>query len=266
MNLSISNIAWSQIYDDDMYNFLSKHKINGLEIAPTRIFPNEPYEDLEKAILFSKMLKNSYGLSVSSMQSIWYGVTESIFGSDDSRQFLVAHTEKAVDFAVAVGCTNLVFGCPKNRNVHSDMEPDVYLPIVCDFFNRIGSYAAKYGVCISIEPNPPIYNTNFINTTLEAFNICKDINNPGIKVNVDVGTIIHNNETLDILTDNINLINHVHISEPNLIPIEHRLLHKDLIQELLNANYNKFLSIEMGNKNDIELVKKTIMYVKELVL
>ena len=261
MKLSISNIAWQAEYDWEMYNFLSANKFDGLEIAPTRIFPDSPYDCISQAKDFKKMLKNDYGLSVSSVQSIWFGVVENIFGSETERQKLIDYTKKAIDFANALDCRNIVFGCPKNRAVPADMHPDIYLPLAYNFFNQIGDYAASNGTYISIEPNPPIYSTNFINTTAEAFDICKKLNNPGIKINIDMGTFIHNNESLTILWDNIDLINHVHISEPRLAPVEKRKLHVDLINELRNLNYANYLSIEMANPNDIDLVKKTVLYI-----
>lgn len=266
MNLSISNIAWSPEYDEEMYEFMGSNGFHGLEIAPTRIFPQAPYDKLAEANEFSKKLNRIYNIGVSSMQSIWYGITRSIFGSDDDRQRLIDYTGKAVAFASAVACPNLVFGCPKNRVVPPDAVPDNYLPVAYDFFDKIGSCAANYGICITIEPNPPIYNTNFINTTAEAFDICKKLNNPGIKVNIDLGTMIHNGESIEILKGNINLINHIHISEPYLVPIEKRTLHHELINNLQNLNYDKFISIEMSNPNNIDLVKEAILYVKGLYL
>lgn len=50
-----------------------------------------------------------------SMQSIWYGRTEKLFGTEEERNLLLDYTKSAVDFAAAIGCKNLVFGCPKNR-------------------------------------------------------------------------------------------------------------------------------------------------------
>ena len=94
MKYSISNIAWSKEYDNEMYAFLKQQGIDGLEIAPTRIF-DKPYDNLELAHEYAWMLKNKYGLTVSSMQSIWYGVKESIFGTDEDRAYLLDYTKKA---------------------------------------------------------------------------------------------------------------------------------------------------------------------------
>ena len=264
MNLSVSNIAWSAEYDEEMYDFLNNNGINGLEIAPTCIFQYHPYDNLVQAKDFACRLKEDYGIVISSIQSIWFGITESIFDSDSCRQRLVDYTKKAIDFACMLGCSNIVFGCPQNRTVPSDITPNQYLPIAYDFFNQIGDYASACRTYIAIEPNPAIYNTNFINTTPEAFEICHELNNPGIKINADIGTLIHNNENIEILIDNINLINHIHISEPYLVPIKKRILHNELKNKLQGTNYDKFLSVEMSNNNNIELVKTALLYIKEL--
>jgi len=264
MKLSISNIGWLLEYDEEMYRFLSSIGFHGVEIAPTRIFQDSPYDKLNEARRFARTLKETNGLSISSMQSIWYGVTESIFGSDNQRKGLVDYTKKAIDFAVTIGCSNLVFGCPKNRAVPENMAPEIYLPIAHEFFNEIGVYAAENSVSISIEPNPVIYNTNFINTTEEAFALCEALNNSGIRVNIDLGTMIYYGESSKTLRDGIRFINHVHVSEPHLVPIERRALHRELITELHDLGYDKFISIEMCNQSNIEVIKNTILYVKEI--
>src|SRR5690606_37683349 len=109
------------------------------------------------------------------------------------------------------------------------------IPSAIEFFSEIGNFAASCGTTISIEPNPPFYNTNFINTTAEAFDICRKINNPGIQVNVDLGAMIHYQESIEFINRNIELVNHIHISEPMLAVIEKRRVH----QELQKLDYNK---------------------------
>ncbi len=256
MKLSISNIAWSSEHDDEMYAYLNQIGFDGLEIAPTRIFPKNPYDNIKAAAEFSAELHKKYKLTIPSMQSIWYGITQNIFGTEDDREFLLAYTRKAVDFAAASGCKNLVFGCPKNRVI----PDEAMLPVAVGFFAEIGAYAAEKGTVIAIEPNPTIYNTNFINNTVDAFELCDLIDSEGILVNVDLGTIIYNGEDLSCVKENIGLVNHIHISEPNLEVIRERDLHK----ALKNLNYDRFVSIEMKNQNDIDGVKKVAEYVKEI--
>ena len=253
MNLSISNIAWAGEYDEEIYAFLRAEGFGGLEIAPTRLFPDRPYDHLKEAGDFARGLKAGYGLTICSMQSIWYGLSQNIFGNNEDRAFLLGYTEKAIQFADAVGCGNLVFGCPKNRN----MPPGGFLPDAYAFFKTIGDIAASHGAVVALEANPPIYNTNFINTTRDAFDFCRAVSSEGLKVNIDLGTCIFNGEGIELISDNINLVNHIHISEPYLVPIKERDLHKDLFK----LDYSRYMSIEMANPGDIDTVKAAVSYV-----
>ena len=49
MKLSISNIAWAKEHDQRMHSFLKESNFSGLEIAPTRIFEENPYDKLNEA-------------------------------------------------------------------------------------------------------------------------------------------------------------------------------------------------------------------------
>ena len=261
MKLSISNIAWDIADNDKVYDLMQKYGYDGLEIAPTKIFPKDPYNNLAEASKWSKKLREQYGFMISSMQSIWYGRTEKIFGTKEERQTLIDYTKKAINFASNIGCKNLVFGCPKNRNIEKESD---YLPAV-EFFKELGNYAEQKGTCIGMEANPTIYNTNFINDTVSALNLIKDVGSKGFLLNLDVGTMIQNNEECSELIGNVELINHVHISEPYLALIENRGLHKELITILKKENYNKYVSIEMKQQEKINDIEKTLKYIKGIL-
>jgi len=260
IKLSISNIAWGVEYDAEMYQFLHDAGYQGLEIAPTRIFPENPYDKLSEAKDWVAQLKENYGLEIPSMQSIWYGHNEKIFGTNEERKVLIDYTKKAVDFAETIECRNLVFGNPRNRD--TDDIPRNY-PIAIDFFREIGDYAAEHNTTIAIEANPPIYNTRFINKTEQAVEIAYKCNCEGIKVNVDLGTIIYNKEDINYLKQIPGYINHIHISEPKLALIEKTKLHHELYKILIGMDYSHYVSIEMRNNYSIGDVKATVNYIKE---
>lgn len=259
--LSISNIAWAAEHDAEMCQFLKNTGFQGLEIAPTRVYPDAPYEKLVDAKEWASILKKKYCLGIPSMQSIWYGHQEKIFGTNEERQILIDYTKKAVDFADVIGCKNLVFGNPKNRD--TDDICGNY-PIAIDFFREIGEYALEHNTCIAIEPNPTIYNTRFINKTEQAVELAYKCDCLGVKVNVDLGTIIYNEEDINYLKQIPEYINHVHISEPGLKLIEERKLHKQLFSILYSIGYDNYVSIEMGCQKDIEQVKSIMKYIKEI--
>lgn len=261
MKLSISNIAWSADHDTEMYQYMKDVGFQGLEIAPTRIFPERPYEHISEAKEWAMALKENYGLVVPSMQSIWYGHQEKIFGTKEERQLLIDYTKKAVNFAEAIECHNLVFGNPRNRDTE-DVAGNY--PIAIEFFREIGDYALEHNTIIAIEANPVIYNTHFLNTTEQTVEMAYKSGSDGVKVNVDLGTIIYNKEDIIYLMQILDYINHVHISEPGLNLIEHRNQHRLLFKILSLLEYDRYVSIEMGNKGNMDDVKKTIDYIKSL--
>jgi sugar phosphate isomerase/epimerase len=259
MKLSISNIAWSKEEDEIMYDFLKKSHFRGLEIAPTRIFEIEPYSNLESAKLFKDALFKKYNIEISSIQSICFGRNEAIFGQESERNLIKHYIKLSIDFANSISCKNLVFGCPKNRIIKDNQED-----IATAFFSELAVYSFKNKINLSIEANPEIYGTNFLNTTKEAIEFVKKTNTKGLKINLDLGTIIHNNEDLDIVYNNIDLINHIHISEPYLDSIQERPIHNELAKILKKTNYQNYVSIEMKNLNDVKNLMKVINYTKSV--
>ena len=260
MKLSISNIAWDLENDKKIYELMRKYDYKGLEIAPTKVFFENPYKKLGEAKIWKDKINKKYNLKISSIQSIWYGKKERLFGTDEERKELQNYTEKAIDFAKVIGCKNLVFGSPKNRNLEEDESPDKALI----FFKSVGEYAFKNNTVIGMEANPAIYNTNYINDTKSALELIKKVDSKGFLLNLDIGTVISNSENIEEILGNVEYINHVHISEPWLKMIEKREIHKKLKSILKNENYKGFISIEMAKVEEIEEIEKVMEYVREV--
>lgn len=238
--LSASNIGWPKEYDEAVYAALQAAGFAGVEIAPTRIFPAPPYDNLSAAVLFGGYLHQKYGLAVPSMQSIWYGQTGNIFVPEEA-EALLAYTEEAFAFAHALHCPSLVFGCPKNRR-----RPEGADPAAAEaFFDKAGRLAMRYGVRLALEANSPRY-TNYLNTTAEVFALVKKLGNPGLAGNLDLGAILDNGERLRDFAADLSWVSHVHISEPGLAPIQPRPEQEELALMLGAAGYRGFVSIEMG--------------------
>ena len=260
MKLSVSNIAWTKEYDEDMYAFLHAEKIEGLEIAPTRIFPENPYDKMDAASEFSMQLKEKYNMVIPSMQSIWFGRTENIFASKEERKVLLDYTKKAIDFASAIQCENLVFGCPRNRAYVDGTDIKAAIP----FFEELGEYAYSKSTVLSMEANPPIYNTNYCNTTMEAVELVKTVGSKGFLINLDFGTMIQNEEDLHVVEVAREWLNHVHISEPGLALVEHRTAHKELAKYLKETDYDRFVSLEIKTQENIQNVKDAMHYLQDV--
>ena len=136
--------------------------------------------------------------------------------------------------------------------------------IAIDFFRELGEYAKEKGTVIGMEANPTIYNTNFINDTKAAFEFVKEIKSDGFLLNLDVGTMIQNEENVSELIGNVKLINHVHISEPGLKQIEKRNIHKEIKDILVDEEYKGFVSVEMAKVDDVYSIDESLRYVRSV--
>lgn len=257
IKLSISNIAWAKEDDETVYRAMQQAGFSGLELAPTRIFPQAPYENLNGAALFGGYLRSRWGFCVPSIQSIWYGQAGSIFAPDEAER-LLDYTAGAYRFAHALDCPSLVFGCPKNRMLPAGTDPQA----ADAFFDKAGTLAARHGVRLAIEANPPIY-TNFLNGTAEAFALVRRLGNPGLTVNLDLSTMLAQGERLRDFVDDLPYVSHVHISEPGLQPIQRRPEHRELALLLGAVGYKGYVSIEMG-RTDPDTVCRAIDYIAEV--
>ena len=263
MKLCISNIAWSAPEDSQVYEIMKRFGVSGLETAPTRLFPDSPYDrpadDIEKA----KKDILSYGLTPVAMQSLHFGAGGmAMFEGAESRKALLDYTKKAVLFAENLGAKILVFGSPKLRNINDiDKEYDIAL----DFFRELGEYAAANGRCVCIEANPKEYNTNFINTTADAHKLVCDVGSAGFSLHVDTSTMIINGENLGIIGCIADKIKHVHISTPFLNGIDraHDDFYRSFAEILKQNKYKNYASVEMRRteENNLRHIEDVLRYV-----
>lgn len=264
LKLSASNLAWDITRDKAILQELKELGFRGLEIAPSKLFGDTPYEALAESKQYADYVHTDFGLSICSMQSIWYKRTENIFVSEDERKTLLDYTFKAIDFAANIGCKNLVFGCPKNRSIPANLTKKEAKKIFIDFLNKVNDYASQKDVFLSLEANPTIYNTNFLNTTSETAKLLKDANLSNIGLNLDFGAIIQNREKIEDFANLIPFIKHVHISEPFLATPKHRIKHKKLAELLEGSNYSGYVSLEMKEPENPKDLIYTLRYLKEV--
>lgn len=263
MKLAISNIAWDSSENLVVYSLMKRYGIEGLEIAPTKFFPKDPY--LQDKIILSNLKKEveEKELKIVSMQSILFGRNDlKLFEGSEKREELLDYLKKGVLFAKELGIKNIVFGNPKNRISISDLDYEIAL----SFFDELGDFAYKNNVYIGIETNPEIYDCNFLTKTLDTIAFINKCSSEGIGLNLDIGAMLVNKENIDILEKiSIDKISHVHISEPylNKIDIANKEFHKSIFKYLKEKNYTNYISIEMKQQNN-EDIEEVLKYISEL--
>lgn len=247
MDIGISNIAWNSYENIKVYELMNKYNISFLEIAPTKIFGSEPYTACHNQI--SRFLNelSFYPLKISSLQSLLYGKNNlKVFGSNSHET--LNYLKKAIELSEKLSSPVLIFGSPQNRIYNSQAT---YLDEAITFFSSIGNYAANKNCKFCIEVNPPCYGTNFLTSQTEQFSFLNILNNKGLGLHIDLGSLILNHEDFEAIYPFVSYIDHIHLSLPYLEKIT-----KDNIKVFsplvpILKNYNKCLSIEMKTDSNI---------------
>lgn len=244
MKLAVSNIAWPAGADDRAVDVLRQHGVTGVELAPTKVWPN-PTAATPAEIARVRDWWESRGIRVVAFQALLFGKPDLVlFGSEAARDALAKHLDGTFRLAAAVGAGPLVFGSPKNRLVGVTPVEEAKR-IAVDFFRRIGDAAAKRGVTLVLEANPPAYGCDFVTRFGEAAELVRAVDSPGFALHVDTGGMAM---TQDTVADAGGLVPaHYHISEPNLAPIgsDAAVPHATIVRDVRALGYEAWFSVEM---------------------
>lgn len=252
MKLAVSNIAWRPADRDLAYAILRDHGVEGLEIAPGLFFDGaaDPFDPSADEVAAALGPMERAGLQLVSMQSLLFGVSgAALFEGDAARERLITAMLRTIALAERLAIPNLVFGSPRQRVIPANMMVAEAENSAVATFRRLGDAAAKARTCIAIEANPEAYGTNFLNRVAQAEAFVRKVDHDAIRLIVDVGTL-HMNGDFDQIEDiagrALDVISHVHMSEPDLAPAPADIDQATRIFcALARSGYQHWTSIEM---------------------
>lgn len=268
MRLSISNIAWETQENDIIASFMQQIGITGLEVAPGKIV-SDIYKTNNADIKKYKNYWLSKNIEIVAMQSLLFGHPEMrIFYDEMSRENTFNYLKYCIDIGKMVGANAFIFGSPKNRYIPVESKK-LSKGIAIEFFDKIGNYCHKNNVYFCLEPNPVEYGTNFLCNTKEALDFVKEVDNCGLMINIDTGTMIMNNEDYrNIMDKSLAYAGHIHISEPFLNPIDQcRRIYAEIADIIKESNYSGRISIEMkalSQDDNAKNVEKALIFVRKI--
>jgi len=263
MNLTFSNIAWNKKENNKIINLFLKYNIKHLEFAPNLILDNN-YS--KKNINSIKKFWKKKNFLLYSMQSIFYNIDNAyIFGKIEQQKKFVDEFKKKIRLTNILGVKIIIFGSPKTKKIFGRSKKKLDLMFE-KTLRKIIKICSKFKITLCLEANPEIYGTKYLTHTSHALNFVKKINNKYFKLNLDLGTVIANNENYEkIVRTSMPHIGHVQISSPNLKnPLNHRKLIKKFVQVLNKNCYNNFVSVEFlrNNKNNFKNIIELISLIK----
>lgn len=256
MRISLSGMAWNTAEDDAVCDLLHTWQVDAIDIVPGKYFP-DPLRTRDHEIAAIRQRWQEQGISLVGMQSLLFGTQGlNLFADHAVQQKMLAHLQAVSRIAAGLGVSALVFGSPKNRD-RQGLSDEVAFDIATNYFRRLGDIAQQEGVVFCLEPNPTCYGANFMTNSAEAASVVRQVNHPAIKMQLDTGAIAINQEDIrDILQRDADIIGHIHLSEPELVPPGRSAVnHADIARVLNNALPHHIVTIEMlRTQNEASLV------------
>lgn len=245
MNLAVSNIAWPVELDSDAADLLVASGIAGVEIAPTRRWPDLSRRD-RGDVTAVRQFWELRGLPIVALQALLFGRTDlTLFGSPAERHATLDYLTHALDLAADLGARWLVFGSPRNR-LAGDRPRDEVFAIARDFFLALGDRAVTRNAVVGIEANPPEYGCDFLTRTAEAVDFVRSLDHRGIGCHLDLGGMTIAGEPVAPIITGAVPIGYVHASAPHLQSIAgFAAVQRDAGDALRAIAYDGWVSIEM---------------------
>jgi D-psicose/D-tagatose/L-ribulose 3-epimerase len=273
MRLAISNIAWDTSEDTKIAQLLQRYDIDAIDIAPGKYFPN-PSQATTQEISYVKQWWLDHGVEITGMQALLFGTSGlNIFATAEIQAAMLNHLAAICRIASGLGAKHLVFGSPKNRD-RTNLTDQHAKEIAIDFFMRLGNIAQSFNTIICLEPNPSCYGCNFMVTSFETAEIVTLVNHPAIKMQLDTGALTINKEdVLQVIKRWDSLIAHIHLSEPELLPLgdgdtphheiqlhltQYLSTHVAAIEMLATKHEQHEISIERALKNAVRYYRAFI--------
>lgn len=264
MKLAFSNIAWDAAEESQVLDILSEAQISGLEIAPTKLWPNWDGATAIAARQIGEQYRKA-GFIVPALQAILFDRPNlTLFGDHAVRAALLEHIETVADIAAGLGARTLVFGAPRNRDP-GNLSPEDAMTAAVSVFRKAGALCAAHGVWLGIEANPPIYECRFITRWFEAAELVRRCDSPGVRLHLDAAcTALAGDDLAEAVAATADILAHVHISEPQLGSFENpHVDHIGFGMALRRAGYDGWCSVEMRRSgNPLTALRHAVAFAK----
>lgn len=267
MELTVSNIAWTNGEEAAVAEKLRDLGVRRVEIAPTKTWEDPTKVSAEEATQYVEWWKG-YGITVSAFQSMLFARPDlKVFESEEMRDELVEYMKSFLELAGVMGAEKLVFGSPKNRQ-RGEMGQEEANEIAHYLFARLGEIAAANNVVLCLEPNAPQYNCDFATNAAEGASLVRDVDTDGFKLHLDTACMaLAGDDIAASIKENADILEHFHVSAPMLDQVEDRedVDYRSAARALHDIKYDKLVSIEMrpGEEGtNVERVEKAVTFVK----
>ena len=239
MNIGLSHLAFDS---DEIYNELKELGFSYVEGVLTKI---SPWDSLSQTSLNQfKSRLNDNTLECYSIQSIFYNTPITSLCEEK----VLVHFCNLIEYCKMLDTKIMVLGSPTLRKI----EPD-YWKKLDKLFCNLDGLLEDTGIKVVIEPNCGLYKGQYFYTCSEIKCFIKANNLHNIRTMIDTHNLL--NEGMDPIKEferNIEVIEHIHISENGLEPLKHIDFHYMFANALRSNWYNKGVTYEVKNTESIK--------------
>lgn len=267
-SLSVSNIAWDPTLDREVARLLLDNGVQNIDVAPTKYL-----SDLKSAtdgeVAQIRNFWAGYGINIVGFQSLLFGTSDlNIFGSSTDRDRTISHLRTVAKIARALGAQRLVFGSPKNRD-RTGLDDQTVEQIYLDFFSQLGDVGREHDLIFCLEPNPEIYDCNFMTTSLETAQVVRAVDDSNVLMQFDTGALeITGENALEEAIKNKDLVGHIHLSSRNLMPAHLNEIYTATLsrafEELADVTYVTIEQRDTGAENNLRQIERSLNYARSL--
>jgi sugar phosphate isomerase/epimerase len=232
MNIAITQLAFND--NDSLSKKAKELNIDNIEL----IFSMFNSEQQMRKVL--KQLKDS-NVKYSTAQSILYNSNIKNLSDYSIVEFVEQFCDKCNDCGVNL----IVLGSAKNRQ--GDKKDTEIV------FKKIDDILKIKDIILCIEPNSKIYGGSYFFNLKEITEFIDQNNFKNIRSMVDTFNLM--NEGFDPSYEYVKYkkyIEHIHISEKNLIPYKTSIEHQNFSKAIKSNNYSKIITYEAKYCDDID--------------
>ena len=239
MNIGLSHLAFDS---DEIYKEIKELGFSYVEGVLTKI---ASWDSLSQTGLNQfKSRLNDNTLECYSIQSIFFNTP--ITSLCDEK--VLVHFCKLIEFCKMLDTKIMVLGSPTLRKI----EPD-YWKKLDKLFCNLDELLEDTGIKVVIEPNCGLYKGQYFYTCSEIKCFIKANNLHNIRTMIDTHNLL--NEGMDPIKEferNIEFIDHVHISENGLEPVNRIDFHYMFASALKSNFYNQGITYEVKKSENIK--------------
>ncbi|HUV05636.1 MAG TPA: sugar phosphate isomerase/epimerase family protein [Armatimonadota bacterium] len=214
MKFSICNELFEGWQIEDVFRTAAELGYEGVEIAPFTLA--DSVEDIPRSRR-REIVKAADSNGVEIVGLHWLLVKPEGLYINHPDEAIRRRTREYLDalirFCGDVGGRVLVFGSPKQRNVHESLTYEQAWEYARETFAHCAETAGDAGVYLCIEALPA-RETNFINTVAEAVRMVHEVNKPHFRTMLDVKSMCSEGKPVPrIIEEAGELVMHVHAND-----------------------------------------------------